>query len=565
VGKGVVGVGEERFLRAESGAAIVMRLWVEVVPGRRLDEELGSLARRIWPSFARKAHQSGPAPTASTVGRRLEYLDRRHWDPVLGQYASPDGSGTAMAGFVEMSLGMAIAAARIRHLGFRSGSSGTLEQDLGAIDRWVGAGGPLMPVWKGGQAVGGRRAYDQPGLPTTTAPLVEASRIAVEARHLLGLVRQGVARDERAGRWHAAARATADWLLARCRDGVLPIVVEDAAEGAVLRPIGDASAFLVSLLGELAVGESDGSVRQRLADRAAEVHQAAVEPRIQARRFGGTTLDAASPDREAAVAVLDAALAMHELTADERYLRDARIAADALLAWIVAHPVGTFQPGTDAAERRISTIGASLVSPENQHLDPFPIGGSLVRYGLYAGDMVAVRAGQANLAWCLDGRWATQTPDGIRQSEQLLHTRWHYDPWATERGDIRLGIPWSDGSAREHGWPQAVPLLGLLDHGHVALDWPTGRVSALPGIRMTRARTAHGYVLRLPDAPVTGPGLLVRVLRPPGPLVVRMRGRAGPLPWPRSLAVIIVSGDWAAIEAPLGAAIPTTRKRLQSC
>lgn len=551
LGKRVVGIGEERFQWLDAGGSITLRLRMEQGVGEALADGVGDIARRIWSIRGRQAGRAVPLHAGITrtgIDARLDYLERRHWDPTIGQYASPDGSGSALAGFVEMSLGMAIASARLRGLGFGRAAPASLERDLDAIDRWVGAD-PILPVWDPAGATRGCRAYDRPGLPVTSAEVVEPIRVAVEARHLLALARQGTGGTRRSGRWRAAARATADWLLARRQDGVLPLVVGAMPAGSDPEATGDASAFLVGLLADLAFDEPDLPLRQASVAAAVAVYQAAVLPRIHTRRSGGVTIDAATPDREAAAAILESALALYEATHEVRYLDDARAAADAVLVWVMAYRCGTFQGGTDAADRAISTLGASIVSPENQHLDPFPIGGALVRYGLYAEDPIAARAGRANLAWCLDGRWATPTLDGLRQSEQLLHTRWHYDAWATERGDIRAGMPGDDGVAREHGWPQTLPLIALLEHGHVALDWPTGHVSVLPGLSATARRQDDAVRLVL-DGPLAAGPLLVRVLRVPrGSLVVETADRRQRLGWPRSSVAFVVAASTVDIQA----------------
>jgi hypothetical protein len=306
---------------------------------------------------------------------------------------------------------------------------------------------------------------------------------------------------------------------------------------------GRGSAHLVALLGDLALVAADRAEAEDLMSEAMETYRLSVARQVDGRAFGGVTLDAAGPDREAVAAALEASLVMYEATADDRYLRDAAVATDTLLTYIFAYSIGTFEAASDASERAISTVGASLVSSENQHLDPYPVGPLLVRYGLYADDVVAISAGLANTAWCLDGRWAIHGTDGTKQPEQFCHTAWHYNAYFTRRGDFRRGMPMHGRSDSEHGWAQALPIAALLEQGHATLDWPTGRVASLPGWEARVERQRTGYMVEVSgdraDA-VPEPQALLRVLRPPRTQAIQMSwaGSRSVVSWPATLTTL---------------------------
>jgi hypothetical protein len=228
-------------------------------------------------------------------------------------------------------------------------------------------------------------------------------------------------------------------------------------------------------------------------------------------------LDASCPDREAAIGALDACVQLYGLTGNKQYLEDARLAADNVLSYTMVYPISTFGPDTDAARGNVSTFGATIVSPENQHLDPVPTAPWLLLYGLYAGDEVCVQAATESLKWTLDGRWAIQEEMGLKQSEQLLHTRWYYNTFFTRRGNYRRGMPLWGLPASEHGWPQVVPTGALLASGQVAVDWVSGRAASVDGWRVesSEKRSDGSITLELSAVNRSSSALLLRVLRLP--------------------------------------------------
>jgi hypothetical protein len=237
---------------------------------------------------------------------------------------------------------------------------------------------------------------------------------------------------------------------------------------------------VVSLLCDCArlLSESNPTGAARYLATATAAYEGTLARLVREGQFGGGTLDASTPDREAAISALEACIMMYEASNDSRYLDDARIAADNLLSYTFVYAIKTFAPDTDAARQHISTFGATIVSPENQHLDPVSSAPGLLPFGLYAEDDICIQAGAESLKWALDGRWAIQEAQGLKQSEQLLHTRWYYNEFFSRRGDYRRGMPLWGRTDSEHGWPQVVPSASLLASGQVVVDWRTGRAAS---------------------------------------------------------------------------------------
>ena len=145
-------------------------------------------------------------------------------------------------------------------------------------------------------------------------------------------------------------------------------------------------------------------------------------------------------------------------------------------------------------------------------------------YGLYTGDAVAIDAAVTSLHWALDGRWAHREPDGLKQSEQMLHTRWYYNSFFTRRGDVRRGMPLWGRDDSEHGWPQVVPSIALLVVGQVLIDWRSGRALAVDSFAVTEPTIADGW-LRLTLRPTSDQieTVLLRVVRLPSGTTLRLR------------------------------------------
>jgi hypothetical protein len=176
----------------------------------------------------------------------------------------------------------------------------------------------------------------------------------------------------------------------------------------------------------------------------------------------------------AALAALDACINLYEVCGATRYLEAARAAADSeLVVWPVC--------------RRRCALQAAI---ETQH-------------------------------WTLDGRWATPEPEGLKQSEQMLHTRWYYNTFFAQRGAVRVGMPLWGRHDSEHGWPQVLPTATFLATGQVVLDWQTGRAVSVDGWQVTHSSRPPDGMVVLELTPTHSPGdqalqfLFLKALRLP--------------------------------------------------
>ena len=544
VAKRTVAAGEDRRRRWRRGEHMRARLYLIRMAAAGTND-LGAVPRLLW--RWRRLTWDGPDDPLDQVAARLHWVNRRLWNPDLEQYESPEGSGTALAGFAEMSLSMAVAT--IQHAALVTGDTrdfASAAKACQAIDTWLTDGvapdGALLPVRDAHGFRFGRRLYgDEAGLRVSSEHVVEPLRLATEARALLSASRLV---GSQGPRWRAAVQGAAMWLDLHRAGGVVPSLLD--GNGAALSADPAPTAAFVALLADLAADHGDAAQATDLVAHARDAYDRTVAPGAARRRFGGQTLDASCPDREAAISALDASLAMFEATRERPFLEDARVAADVVLSYTFVYAIRTFDPGSDAVERSISTLGATLVSPENQQLDPFPVASQLIRLGLYSDDPVALRAGCASLAWCLDGRWAIREPDGIRQPEQFNHTRWHYNTFFTERGDLRRGMPCFGRLDSEHGWAQVAPIRAFLELGHLTLDWPSGRIACPPGCEAAVIeRRPDAVTVRLANqrrTPLASP-VLVRVLRPPRVAAIRLITDDGAqqVPWFRLLETLSVT------------------------
>lgn len=457
-------------------------------------------ARFLWRRAYLEKRAGPPSPPVWwQAGQHLRWYNNRLYNPNIGggQYESPEGSGTAMLGFVEQSLGMAATTFIYSSLALDSAEPplpldelhALQDRAVGALTRWATDGlspeGLLYPVCdSGGYSFGYRDYSDYENLTIHHDDGFDTLRLTGEAQALLMAASCAQLGGDEALRpsaaaWQRAALGAADWFVGHAlssggyatrysRTGE-PADVYPAATGAVVSLLCDCSRH---------VSESDPEAGQRYFQAAEVAYETVLAELVRGGQFGGGTLDASTPDREAAVAALEACLMMYEASNDDRYLEDARIAADNVLSYTMVYPIRTFGPDTDAARQNISTFGASIVSPENQHLDPVSTAPGMLLYGLYAGDDIAIQVGAESLKWTLDGRWAIKEAEGLKQSEQLLHTRWYYNTFFSRRGNYRLGMPLWGRTDSEHGWPQVSPSWALLNCGQVVVDWQTGRAAS---------------------------------------------------------------------------------------
>ncbi|HET6313738.1 MAG TPA: hypothetical protein VFH60_07880 [Chloroflexia bacterium] len=518
IAKSTFGPGEDVSATWQPGEVLqkTLYLWLRP-PGIR--HKYSEPARFLWRRAYLDKRASPPSPPLWwQVGQHVRWFNERLYNPQLGggQYESPEGSGTAILGFVEQSLRMAANTFVYAGLAIDGADPPLPREDLrtlrdraaGALTRWATDGlspeGLLYPVCDAGGFSFGYRDYsDYENLTVVKDEGFDTLRLAGEARDLLLSARSvRMARDGQhesaAASWERAGLSVADWFVSH----PLPhggYASRYKRTGEPLDPYPSGTASVVSLLCDCArlLGDTDPKGSSTYLNAAVEAYEGTLAGLVREGQFGGGTLDASTPDREAAMSALDACILMYEASNDSLYLEDARIAADNLLSYTLVYPIKTFAPDTDAGRQNISTFGASIVSPENQHLDPVSTAPGLLLYGLYAEDDICIQAGAESLKWALDGRWAIREAQGLKQSEQLLHTRWYYNEFFSRRGDYRRGMPLWGRTDSEHGWPQVVPSAALLGCGQVVVDWQTGRAASVDCWQVASSRKDGGSKLYL--------------------------------------------------------------------
>lgn len=494
IAKGEFGPGECETRRWTPGEVVKKRLYLWCRPPAAAHDH-GATARFLWERAYEGERSSQAVSLWDQALQHVRWFNARLYNPSLagGQYESPEGSGTAMLGFIEQSLLMAATTLRYLRLARGLASPAAEEDELNAIEEraasaittWVTKGrsgeGILFPCCTYDGFFFGRREYgDNKNLRIVRDGAFETLRLASEAQALLAAA---VTRphDAASARWVDAALSQADWLARHSLPG--------GGYGAAYNRDGSArdatpsgTAPVVRLFCDvahwLAISGQTGSADYYIA-LAQEAFDRVLADGIASDCFMGTTLDASTPDREGSLAALSAIIQLYEMTGDSSLLPLARRAADSVLSYTMTYKIRTFALDSDAYRRSISVFGATIVSPENQHLDPLPTAPGLLLYGLYNDDHVAVEAAVETLKWTLDGRWAITEAEGLKQSEQLLHTRWHYNSFFTQRGDYRNGMPLWGRTDIEHAWPQVLPSAAFLETGSICLDWPTGRFAVV--------------------------------------------------------------------------------------
>lgn len=155
-----------------------------------------------------------------------------------------------------------------------------------------------------------------------------------------------------------------------------------------------------------------------------------IEPEIY---FGGT-LDASTEDKEAAIITVEAGVMLYEATGNQRFLKDAKKAADQVVSYMMMHNV-QFSQGTSLGEQGFKTFGTTLVSPEHNHIDPYTTA-ALVKLGVYSNDLKYAQAGVYNLQ---------ATTQDIQESN-LQREIWYQGPWwYFDRLGKGNAQPWSVG------------------------------------------------------------------------------------------------------------------------
>ncbi|MFL5735318.1 MAG: hypothetical protein ACJ78Q_19335 [Chloroflexia bacterium] len=552
--------GEECFGVWEEGDILEKTLYLRRRPAEG-PRDSGVLARFLWPIAYDSARGHQDATLWGQAGEHVRWYNARLYDENVGggQYVSPEGSGTAMLGFVEQSLLMA--STTVTYAAFSRAAGGDMEdQELerlerraaGALDRWTTEGrtpeGLLYPACDSNGYFSGYRDYsDYENLTIVRDDMVDSIREATEARALLAAARARRQWSVAGGRetlsteeeqvWVEAALGVANWLKDHALpDGGVASRCRLSGEAADAYPGGSPAAVALFCDCALFLADTRPEESRSYALHAISAYRNTLCGLVREGKFAAGTLDASCPDREAAIAALDACLMLYELTGEEEYLRDGKHAADNVLSYTMTYRITTFGPDTDGVKQGISTFGASIVSPENQHLDPVTTAPGLALYGLYAGDEVCLQAGIESLRWALDGRWAIREEEGLKQSEQLLHTRWYYNTFFSRRGDYRRGMPLWGLTDSEHGWPQVVPTACFLATGQVVLDWPTGRTAVVADWQLEETEREPGKVsIMLTPLHATAEGenavLLLRLARRPrgGKLSLEVNGRPVPV------------------------------------
>lgn len=548
VAKETFAVGEQLFHEFASGTTLHARFFGLCRPAEAAHDH-ATIMRFLWRRYAGPRAARPEQTLLTQAGQHVRWFNRRLYNPQLGggQYESPEGSNTAILGFVEQSLLMASTTLRYITLCAPATSLPADElrryrdQAAAALTRWATAGrspeGLLYTTCDHNGYAFGYRKYGEIGdLRIDHDESLDTIRLATEGRSLLAAAAIAeVDRDTNPDEpkvWAEAALSVAAWLAAHR----LPLggyAGRYHRAGEALDPYPSGTAAVIGLFCEASrwLREHDAAGSQQYRALAAQAYDEMLGDQIAAGAFNGGTLDASCPDREAAIAALDACITLYDLTGDDRYLTAARGAADNILSYTFVYPITTFGPETEASRRQISTFGATIVSPENQHLDPVATAPALLFYGIYTGDEVALEAAIETLHWTLDGRWATPEPDGLKQSEQMLHTRWYYNTFFSQRGDVRIGMPRFGRTDSEHGWPQVVPTAAFLGSGQIVLDWRSGRGIGVDGWQVTRSEKPGELQVVLELAPTdslddqASRAMLLKVLRlPQSSLQIELNG-----------------------------------------
>ncbi|HYP42313.1 MAG TPA: hypothetical protein VEX13_18310 [Chloroflexia bacterium] len=492
IAKGEFGPGECITSRWTSGEVVKKKLYLWYRPPAAAHDH-GATSRFLWERAYREERASQAISLWDQAWQHVRWFNARLYNPTLahGLYESPEGSGTAMLGFIEQSLLMPATTLRYSRLARGLASWESAEDELNrleeraasAITTWVTKGrseeGILFPCCNYDGFFFGHREYgDNNKLRIVKDGAFETLRLASEAQALLAAAASRP-HDADAVEWVDVALAQAEWLARHTLpEGGYAASYNHDGSTRDATPSGTAPVIMLfcDVAHWLAVSGQTERANYYVA-LAKEAFDRVIADWIASDRFMGATLDASTPDREGSLAALSAIIKLYEMTGDSSILPLARRAADSVLSYTMTYKIRTFATDSDAHRRSISVFGATIVSPENQHLDPLPTAPGLLLYGLYNDDHVAVEAAVETLKWTLDGRWAIAEAEGLKQSEQLLHTRWHYNTFFTERGNYRNGMPLWGRTDIEHAWPQVLPSAAFLETGGVCLDWPSGRVA----------------------------------------------------------------------------------------
>lgn len=427
----------------------------------------------VW-NEAEKQRLKQQRPLQVELEDRIRFLNDAYYDSKLGpgHYRCNMAYDYASIGFIWRSLEAAYLDWWLQNWSQPEkpdkGSNSDLNRGYRSIRHWAqqGTDNDLILTCYQGESYCFRREYGEQALST---------RVMAEAIH--GFIRcysLSAAIGKSESLFRQVAENQLDWLLQhRLKNGAFARYY--FYDGAPARPAIVATGTVITVLAEAA----------RIFDRP-DYEQAAVcayaayrKEIIEKEAFYGGTLDADTEDKEAAYSGLEAAISLYRLTGDPKYLNDAKQIADYVLTYTWAYRIKTFPQDSLAQVYQVDTWGATSVSPENQHFDPYN-NAALVLTGLFSGQSQYTELGLAMLYFAMDGRWSIPQGEncGRKQPEQLLNTNWFYNVESVvRRGDYR-------DSGEEWAWPQVVPCLEYLSIGGACLDLGTGRGIGIDGCKI---------------------------------------------------------------------------------
>jgi hypothetical protein len=450
-------------------------------------------------------------PLAEELSDRIRFLNKAYYDPHLGpgHYRCNMAYDYAAIGFIWRSLEAAFLDWWLEAWGNTTMNGSELASDYNrgyrAVKNWAEYGvinDIIMPSYQGdGYCI--RQEYGQQALSTRV--LAEGINTFIHCYTLS----EALGKPEPLFR--RVAEKQLEWLI-RCRLENGTFARYYLSDGTPFNRAVVATGTVISVLAEASRLFS----RPDFAQAAREAYQVYREQIILKEAFYGGTLDADTEDKEAGYFGLEAAIALYRITGDDQYLQDAKRAADYILTYTWAYRMRTFPQGSMATVNQVDTWGATSVSPENQHFDPYN-NAALILTGLFAGEPAYCELGLAMLYFALDGRWSISQGAncGRKQPEQLLNTNWFYNVESVvRRGDYRdINEEWA--------WPQVVPCLEYLGVGGACLDLRTGRGIGIDGCKVTSLEFSNAkMVVLLEEIMGCSHSVLLRIFNYPNRLFI---------------------------------------------
>ena len=265
--------------------------------------------------------------------------------------------------------------------------------------------------------------------------------------------------------WLGASRAAADFLISRYSDEYGFGKAWNVETGECLDPEGTIGAYVIPGLAELS--RITGEERYLEAARRALRFYAARD--LDAFRCTAGALDTYCIDKESSGPILRGALALYGIDGSEEWLLAAEKAAWYFTSWMFYFDA-LYPPSSDFSELGIRTLGATSVSAQHHHLDPW---GALV-----VPDMLRLWKITGGGGWKAraDLLWANamqnlapaggKTVHGVKrgpgaQNEGYLHCRWGFGKTTGYCNDWLVAWPqaflWNTACAIEDLFPGAEP------------------------------------------------------------------------------------------------------------